>query len=62
MYLEARARNGIVATNIQNDDGNFALALDEKGFLRATVRNSDGDLLSVSGDSCGRTSIRGVTS
>lgn len=51
VYVEARARSGIVATNIQNDDGNFALTLDERGFLRATARNSDGDLLSVTGES-----------
>lgn len=50
VYLEAKARDGIVATNIQNDGGNFALALDEKGILRATIRGNDGNLLSVSSD------------
>ncbi len=50
VYLESNARGGTVATNIQNDVGNFALALDEQGFLRATVRVSNGDLQSVSSE------------
>jgi ferric-dicitrate binding protein FerR (iron transport regulator) len=50
VYLESTARSGTVATNIRNDVGNFALALDEKGFLRATVRNSNGDLQSVTSE------------
>jgi hypothetical protein len=50
VYLESGARNGIVATNIRSNDGNFALGLDENGVLQATIRSSDGDLLSVSGD------------
>ncbi len=50
VYLEAGARNGIVATNIRSNHGNFALGLDENGFLQATIRNRDGDLLSVSGE------------
>ncbi len=50
VYLEAKALHGTVATNLENDGGNFALALDDKGSLRATIRNSDGDLLSVSSD------------
>ena len=49
VYLEAKAHDGIVATNIWNEGGNFALALNEKDCLRATVRNSDGNLVSVSG-------------
>lgn len=50
VYLESNTHDGVVATNIQNDVGNFALALDEKGFLRATVRDSNGDLSSVTSD------------
>jgi hypothetical protein len=50
VYLESGARNGIVATNIRSNDGNFALGLDENGVLQATIRNRNGDLLSVSGD------------
>jgi len=50
VYLESGARNGIVATNIRNNDGSFCLRLDENGVLQATIRNNDGDLLSVSGD------------
>jgi hypothetical protein len=49
VYLESGTRNGIVASNIRSNDGNFGLGLDENGFLQATIRNSDGDLLSVSG-------------
>ena len=51
VYPESKARDGIVATNIQKSGGNFALALDEKGILQATVRNSDGELVSISGSS-----------
>ncbi len=51
VYLEGRAHGGIVATNVHNDGGNFSLALDEQGFLQATIRNSDGHVLSVVGDS-----------
>jgi hypothetical protein len=50
VYPEPAARNGIVATNIRSNDGNFALGLDENGVLLATIRNRDGDLLAVSGD------------
>jgi hypothetical protein len=49
VYLESGTRSGIVASNIRSNDGNFGLGLDENGFLQATIRNSDGDLLSVSG-------------
>lgn len=50
IYPEPGARNGIVATNIRSNDGNFALGLDENGVLQATIRNRDGGLLTVSGD------------
>jgi hypothetical protein len=50
VYLEADAPSGIVANNLRADEGNFALALNETGALKATVRNRDGELLSVSGD------------
>jgi len=50
VYLESRAANGTVATNIQGKEGNFALSLNESGSIQATVRNTDGDLQSVSSD------------
>ncbi len=50
IYPEPGAREGIVATNIRSNDGNFALGLDENGVLQATIRNRDGGLLTVSGD------------
>ena len=50
VYLEPGARHGTVATNIRSNDGNFALGLDENGVLQGTIRDRDGDLLSVSGD------------
>lgn len=50
VYLESRASNAIVATNIQGDEGSFALSLNENGFVQATVRNAEGDLRSVSAE------------
>lgn len=50
VYLEASAPNRVVANTLRTDGGSFALALDENGLLRATVRTRDGDLLTVSGD------------
>lgn len=51
VYLEAVTPNGIVANTIRADDGNFTLGLNEMGEIEATVRNRDGDLQTVSGDS-----------
>ncbi len=51
VYREANSLGGIVATNIHKDGGNFSLALNEQGVMQATIRNSDGRLLSVSSDS-----------
>ena len=48
VYLEdVNTHGGMVATNIRDDEGNFALSLDEDGVLQATVRKSDGELRSV---------------
>ena len=47
VYLETRALDATVVTNIRANEGNFGLALDEKGLLRAKVRSSDGELQSV---------------
>ena len=47
VYLEAKTPGGTVATNIRGAEGNFVLALDDKGRLQATIRNSDGQLRSV---------------
>ena len=51
VYLENPAPNGTVATNIQGDQGNFSLSLDERGFLMASIRTNEGELISVSADS-----------
>lgn len=48
VYLERRAGNAIAVTNIRDDEGAFALGLNEDGCLQATVRNDQGELQSVS--------------
>lgn len=50
VYLQTQTHGGTVATNIQGDEGSFALSLDENGLLRAMIRNSDGELQSVASD------------
>ena len=50
MYLETDAPNGIVTSTLRADGGNFTLAVNELGTLQATIRNRDGDLVTVSGD------------
>lgn len=51
VYLETRLQeDATIATNIHGSDGNFALTLDENGLLRATVRQSDGELRYVTSD------------
>ncbi|TWU04786.1 LamG-like jellyroll fold domain-containing protein [Stieleria varia] len=50
VYLDATAKGAIVATNIHNDSGNFSLALNEQGYLQATIRNSDGHVRSIVSD------------
>jgi len=44
IYLEDPSRNGVVATNLDGNRGNFGLSLDESGLLQATIRRSDGDV------------------
>lgn len=51
VYVDSRVQGGIVATNILGNSGNFSLALDERGFLQATMRSRDGRLNTASGDS-----------
>ncbi len=50
VYLETDAPNGIVTSTLRADGGNFTLAVNELGTLQATIRNRDGDLVTVSGD------------
>jgi hypothetical protein len=50
VYLESKTPGGTVATNIRGAEGNFMLALDDKGRLQATIRNSDGQLRSVASE------------
>lgn len=40
----------MVATNMQRDEGSFALSLDERGLPTITVRKSNGERCSVSGN------------
>ncbi len=47
VYLEARAPDVTVATNIRGGTGNFALSLDENRLPQVTVREMDGELRSV---------------
>ena len=51
VYLEAPAQNAVVATNLQDGQGNFNLSLQENGRLKATIRNGDGDVSSIAGSS-----------
>lgn len=49
VYLEASKRPDVgmghtVATNLSGSRGNFALVIDEHGFLQAAVRTKDGDV------------------
>lgn len=48
LYLQQPANGGTVATNLGEDDGSFALTLDEEGRIQFTMRNRDGELRSVS--------------
>ncbi|MEM1068166.1 MAG: LamG-like jellyroll fold domain-containing protein [Planctomycetota bacterium] len=43
--------SAIVATNFNDDQGNFGLSLDESGLLRAAIRGSNGHRSSISGGS-----------
>ena len=47
IYLESQTPGGTVATNIRGAEGNFVLALDDKGQLQATIRDRNGQLRSV---------------
>ncbi|MEM8671678.1 MAG: LamG-like jellyroll fold domain-containing protein [Planctomycetota bacterium] len=51
VYLEAPVHNSLVATNLKDEQGNFALSLDDSGLLRAVIRSSDGIQSSISGGS-----------
>ncbi|KAA5542702.1 iron dicitrate transport regulator FecR [Roseiconus nitratireducens] len=51
VYLESRAKNATVATDIRRDQGSFTLALNQSGFVQATVRDAEGDLRSVASES-----------
>lgn len=50
VYLEGPAEGGAIATNIRGDRGNFRLSLNGNGLLQATVRNSNGELRSLTSD------------
>jgi hypothetical protein len=47
VYLESRTPGGTVATSIRGAEGNFLLALDDKGRLEGTIRDRSGQLRSV---------------
>ena len=50
-YLESSAAGGTLVTNMQGDQGNFAISLNERGRLHVSVRTDQGESLSVSSDS-----------
>jgi hypothetical protein len=50
IYLESQAPGGTVATNSRGAEGTFVLALDDKGQLRATIRDHGGQLRSVTSE------------
>ena len=47
VYLDAPSPAGMMATNIRDDKGNFALSLNEDGVPQVKVRESDSELRSV---------------
>ena len=51
VYLEAPAQSAMVATNLNDDQGNFGLSLDENGTLQAAIRSGHGDVSSIAGGS-----------
>jgi hypothetical protein len=50
VYLENLTAGSTVATNLDQDKGNFALSVDERGRPRATFRARDGELVMCIGD------------
>lgn len=50
VYLDAPSPAGMIATNIGDDNGNFALSLNENGVPQAKVREIDGELRSLVSD------------
>lgn len=51
VYLDTSRINGTVATNIRHDDGNFTLLVDDTDVMKAVIRNAEGELVTVSGNS-----------
>lgn len=49
LYLESETPSATAVTNLHSDEGNFTLALDDRGFLKVTVRDTEGQLTSASG-------------
>jgi hypothetical protein len=50
VYLENLTNGSSVVTNLDLENGNFALSVDERGRPRATVRTRDGELVTCEGD------------
>lgn len=50
VYLDAPSPASMMATNIRDDEGNFALSLDRNGMPQAMVREVNGELRSVISD------------
>ncbi|MDA0808872.1 MAG: FecR domain-containing protein [Planctomycetota bacterium] len=51
VYLEEPGRSGAVATNRDGVRGSFTLSLGDEGMLQATVKDTNGNLQSVAGES-----------
>ena len=50
VYLESRAHDAVVATNMNEAEGSFTLSLDENGLPHVAVKTIDGPLTTVSSD------------
>ncbi len=51
VFLEKPAHDAMVATNLNGEQGNFSLALDENGMLKAAIRSKNGNVPSITGSS-----------
>lgn len=51
VYLEAPAHSAMVATNLNDGQGNFGLSLHKNGSLQAVIRSSDGKVNTLAGGS-----------
>ncbi|WDI41575.1 LamG-like jellyroll fold domain-containing protein [Bremerella sp. P1] len=50
LYLHAETPSAVAVSDLQSDEGNFTLGINENSFLKATIRDNQGRLVTVSGD------------